>query len=205
MKLVRFLDEGKNKSGILEDKHITEISCPILEAFNESEKISQHGTLDINDVKLLPPVSPSKIVCVGLNYKDHAEELNMDLPDEPIIFIKPSTGVIGHLDSIIYPSSSNQVDYEAELAVVISKKTYQVKEEDADDYIGGYTIVNDVTARDLQQKDVQWTRAKSFDTFCPIGPSIETQLESKQEISLKLNGKVKQKSNTSNMIFSAHE
>jgi 2-keto-4-pentenoate hydratase/2-oxohepta-3-ene-1,7-dioic acid hydratase in catechol pathway len=130
----------------------------------------------------------------------------MDLPDEPVIFIKPSTGVIGHLDPIIYPLSSKQVDYEVEIAVVISKKAYKVKMEDADDYIGGYTIVNDVTARDLQNKDVQWTRAKSFDTFCPIGPCIQTQLDpSNQKITLKLNNKIKQQSNTKNMIFSTPE
>ncbi len=206
MKLLQFLDEGKTKTGILEDKYITEITCPIIEAFNDPEKFSSHDTHDVNEVKVLPPISPSKIICVGLNYMDHARELNMDLPEVPIIFIKPSTGVIGHLDPIIYPPSSKQVDYEAELAIIISKKAHEVKEEDVDDYIGGYTILNDITARDLQRKDVQWTRAKSFDTFCPIGPYIETQLDSsKQEISLKLNGEVKQNSNSKNMIFSANE
>ncbi|MGP8023310.1 MAG: fumarylacetoacetate hydrolase family protein [Methanobacterium sp.] len=206
MKLVRFLDEIKKKTGILEDTHITEITGSIEEAFDNPDKCLKQSTHNLNEVKILPPVLPSKIICVGLNYIDHARELNMDLPDEPVIFIKPSTGVIGHLDPIIYPLSSKQVDYEVEIAVVISKKAYKVKMEDADDYIGGYTIVNDVTARDLQNNDVQWTRAKSFDTFCPIGPCIQTQLDpSNQKITLKLNNKIKQQSNTKNMIFSTPE
>jgi len=206
MKLVRFLDGKKKKTGILEDNDITEINCSMVEAFNNTEQFSKQGRYNLNEVKLLPPLLPSKIVCVGLNYIDHARELNMELPDEPVIFIKPSTGVIGHLDPIIYPSSSKQVDYEVEIAVVISKKAHQVKKEDVDDYIGGYTILNDVTARDLQNKDVQWTRAKSFNTFCPIGPCIQTKLDpSNQKISLKLNGEIKQDSNTKNMIFSAQE
>jgi 2-keto-4-pentenoate hydratase/2-oxohepta-3-ene-1,7-dioic acid hydratase in catechol pathway len=206
MKLIRFFDEGKKKTGILEDNLITEITGSILEVFNNSDKCSELDTRNLNEVKILPPVLPSKIVCVGLNYIDHARELNMELPDEPVIFIKPSTGVIGHLDPIIHPISSKQVDYEVEIAIVISKKAHKVKMEDADDYIGGYTILNDVTARDLQKKDLQWTRAKSFDTFCPIGPCIETQLDpSSQNISLRLNDKIKQESNTENMIFSTQE
>jgi 2-keto-4-pentenoate hydratase/2-oxohepta-3-ene-1,7-dioic acid hydratase in catechol pathway len=130
----------------------------------------------------------------------------MEIPDEPIIFIKPPTSVIGHLDKIIYPDCSNQVDYEAELGIIISKETRNVKEQNAEDFIGGYTILNDVTARDLQRKDIQWTRAKSFDTFCPIGPRIETELDPmNQNISLKLNGEIKQNSNTENMIFDVYE
>ena len=206
MKFVRFLDEGKNKTGILEDNQIIEITSSIIETINNFKKCSELGAHNLNEVKILPPVLPSKIVCVGLNYIDHARELNMQLPDEPIIFIKPSTGVIGNLDSIIYPPSSKQVDYEVELAIIISKKAHQIKEENADNYIGGYTILNDVTARDLQSEDVQWTRAKSFDTFCPIGPCIQTQLDpSNQKISLKLNNEIKQQSNTKNMIFSTPE
>ncbi|MDD1775310.1 MAG: fumarylacetoacetate hydrolase family protein, partial [Methanobacterium sp.] len=135
-------------------------------------------------------------------YQDHARELNMDLPEEPVIFLKPPTSVTGTLDQIIYPSSSSQVDYEAELAMIISRKAQKIEEEEAADYIGGYTVLNDVTARDLQSKDVQWTRAKSFDTFCPIGPCIETELDpSNLKISLKLNDEIKQDSSTSNMIF----
>lgn len=205
MKLVRFKCNNLEKNGILNDGSIKELSCSIIDSFKISDIqpfLKKDEVFNINEVKMLSPLKPSKIVCVGLNYRDHALELDMKLPDEPVLFIKPSTSVIGHLDSIIYPSSSKQVDYEAELAVVISKKTYHVKEEEADQYIGGYTILNDVTARDLQSKDVQWTRAKSFNTFCPLGPCIETEIDpSNLEISLKLDGEIKQSSNTKNMIF----
>lgn len=205
MKFVRFRYNNLEKKGILYNEGIKELSCSINDALKTSDIqafLKKEEIYNINEVDILPPVKPSKIVCVGLNYRDHAHELNMALPNEPVLFIKPSTAVIGHLDQIIYPSSSTQVDYEAELAVVISKKAYNVVEEDADEYIGGYTILNDVTARDLQSKDVQWTRAKSFDTFCPIGPVIEREIDpSNLDISLKLNGEVKQDSNTANMIF----
>ncbi|MEN6592007.1 MAG: fumarylacetoacetate hydrolase family protein [Methanobacterium sp.] len=205
MKLIRFSQDNTEKNGILYDESMKEISCSITDAFNASNIdtfLKEDKTYDVDKVKILPPVKPSKVVCIGLNYRDHARELNMEIPDEPIIFIKPPTSVIGHLDQIIYPPSSNEVDYEAELAVVISKEARCVEEKDAIEYIGGYTILNDVTARDLQRKDTQWTRAKSFDTFCPLGPCIETQLDPlNQEISLKLNDEFKQGSNTKNMIF----
>ncbi len=154
--------------------------------------------------KMLPPVMPSKVVCIGLNYRDHAKELGFDLPVEPLIFLKPGSAVIGHLDDIIYPEQSERVDYEAELAVVISKQCSKISPENSSDYILGYTCLNDVTARDLQVKDGQWTRAKSFDTFCPIGPYIETEINDPHnlDIRLVLNGEIKQSSNTSNLIFS---
>ena len=130
----------------------------------------------------------------------------MELPEEPKIFLKPETSVIAHEDPIIYPQMSNQVDYEGELAVVIGRKCKDVDIEEAKNYIFGYTIVNDVTARDLQAKDGQWTRAKSFDTFAPIGPCIETDLNPlDQKIETKVNGKVKQYSNTKNMIFNVYQ
>lgn len=207
MKIMRFLKDAQEKSGLLEDNKITELSCSTIEAINSRniDKFKKDKIYNVEDIKIKSPVSPSKVVCIGLNYKDHAAELNMELPTEPIIFIKPPTSVIGHLDSIIYPNTSNQVDFEAELGIVISKEAKNVK-GDADDFIGGYIVVNDVTARDLQRKDGQWTRAKSFDTFCPIGPCIETDLDPEnQNISLKLNGEFKQKSNTKNMIFNVYE
>jgi len=117
-------------------------------------------------------LQPSKIIAVGLNYIDHAKELGMHIPKEPIIFLKPISSIIGNEDKIILPKQSQKVDYEAELAVVIKKKAKDVSEKDALDYVEGYTCLNDVTARDLQKLDGQWTRAKSFDTFCPIGPRI---------------------------------
>ncbi|MEN4018814.1 MAG: fumarylacetoacetate hydrolase family protein [Methanobacterium sp.] len=208
MKVIQFIADGKEKTGLLEDKNIIELSCSILKAINSSsiQKFKKSHVYLLEDIKVKPPVSPSKVVCVGLNYRDHATELNMELPDEPIIFIKPPTSVIGHLNDIIYPNTSSHVDFEAELGAIISKEAKNVKSGDAADFIGGYTALNDVTARDLQQKDGQWTRAKSFDTFCPIGPCIETDLDpTNQNISLKLNGEIKQKSNTKNMIFNVYE
>lgn len=209
MKFVRFKDDNNEKSGVLHDNHVYELSCSTDDVFEKSdfkELINEGFAYNLSDLKILPPVKPSKIVCVGLNYRDHARELNMDIPEEPVLFIKPPTSVIGHLDPIIYPSTSRQVDYEVELAVFISRKSYKIYEKDASQYIGGYTVLNDVTARDLQSKDIQWTRAKSFNTFCPIGPCIETELNpAKLDISLKLNGDIKQDSNTKNMIFSPEE
>jgi 2-keto-4-pentenoate hydratase/2-oxohepta-3-ene-1,7-dioic acid hydratase in catechol pathway len=157
--------------------------------------------------KILPPAMPSKVVCIGLNYRDHAKELGFDLPKEPLIFLKPGSAVIGHLDNILYPVQSERVDYEAELAVVISCRCSKVSPEETLDYILGYTCLNDVTARDLQIKDGQWTRAKSFDTFCPIGPCIETEISDPHNLDIRLilNGEIKQSSNTSNLIFSVSE
>lgn len=207
MKLVGFKYGKLQKRGYFDNGVINEVGSSITEVLNsKTDKLEVEGNYDINEVKLTPPVYPSKIVCVGLNYKDHAKELNMDLPEEPVIFIKPSTAVIGHLDNIYYPKSSDQVDFEAELGVVISKEAHHVKSDRASDYIGGYTVVNDVTARDKQRKDIQWTRAKSFDTFAPIGPCIETDLDPMiQNISLRLNGDLKQFSNTKNMIFNVYD
>jgi len=145
---------------------------------------------------------PSKIIAVGLNYSDHARELKMKTLAEPIIFLKPATAVIWNNQKIKYPKMSKQVDYEAELAVVIGKKCKNVSEREAKKYILGYTCLNDVTARDLQKKDGQWTRAKSFDTFCPIGPHIVSGINPDNlKIELYLNGKLKQSSNTKNLIF----
>jgi 2-keto-4-pentenoate hydratase/2-oxohepta-3-ene-1,7-dioic acid hydratase in catechol pathway len=208
MKIIRFLKEMGEKTGLIEDNQVTELSCSTIDAINSQniDNFKKDEIYEIEDVEIKSPVSPSKIVCIGLNYKDHAAELKMELPDEPILFIKPQTSVIGHLDSIIYPDSSSQVDYEAELGIILSREAKNVKAENAEDFIGGYTVLNDVTARDLQRKDGQWTRAKSFDTFCPIGPYIETDLDPmNQNISLTLNGEFKQKSNTKNMIFNVYE
>jgi 2-keto-4-pentenoate hydratase/2-oxohepta-3-ene-1,7-dioic acid hydratase in catechol pathway len=208
MKLIGFRIENSNKIGVLKGKEITEINSSMIEAIKSPniDRLECLGTYNIKDVNVDVPISPSKIVCVGLNYIDHAKELDMEIPDEPIIFIKPSTAIIGHYGNIIYPKSSSQVDYEGELGIVISKDTNHVRAEDASDYIGGYTIINDVTARDLQRKDIQWTRAKSFDTFAPVGPCIDTELDPmNQNISLRLNSKIKQKSNTKNMIFNVSE
>jgi 2-keto-4-pentenoate hydratase/2-oxohepta-3-ene-1,7-dioic acid hydratase in catechol pathway len=157
--------------------------------------------------KLLAPVMPGKIIAVGLNYRDHAGEMGLAAPKEPIIFMKPSTSVIGPGENIIYPRQSTRIDYEAELGVVISKRCRNVKADQAEEVIFGYTCVNDVTARDLQATDGQWTRAKSFDTFCPIGPWIETDIRDPHAlaISSRLNNEVKQSSSTANLIFTVFE
>ncbi|MEM0303120.1 MAG: fumarylacetoacetate hydrolase family protein [Archaeoglobaceae archaeon] len=158
----------------------------------------------IDCVKFLPPVIPSKIIAVGLNYVDHAEELGMPIPEEPIIFMKPPSAVVGDGDPILIPRLSNRVDYEGELAIVIARRCKNVAREKARDFILGYTCFNDVTARDLQAKDGQWTRAKSFDTFAPLGPYI-VELDDPRELKIetRVNGEVKQRSSTSKMIFDA--
>jgi 2-keto-4-pentenoate hydratase/2-oxohepta-3-ene-1,7-dioic acid hydratase in catechol pathway len=150
-------------------------------------------------------LNPSKIIAVGLNYTDHAEELKMPLPDEPVIFLKPTTTLIYNNDEIIYPPQTKELHYEAELAIIISKKAKDIDERNAVEYILGFTCGNDVTARDLQRKDGQWTRAKSFNTFCPIGPKIVKNIDPTDlDIKLFLNGELKQSSNTNKMIFSPY-
>lgn len=159
--------------------------------------------LDLADVRLLAPVIPrSKVVCIGKNYADHAAEMGGVVPDEPIIFIKPNTSVIGPNDTIVWPSMAGQVDHEAELAIVIGRICKDVPKERVSDVIFGYTIANDVTARDLQKKDGQWSRAKGFDTFCPLGPWIDTDfIPGTQQITATLNGEVKQDGKLSQMMF----
>ena len=147
-------------------------------------------------------LKPSKIIAVGLNYVDHARELGMELPRNPVLFIKPPSALIYNNDPIVYPSQTQELHYEAELAVVINKRAKNIKPEEVADYIAGFTCANDVTARDLQKLDGQWTRAKSFDTFCPVGPEIVGGIDpDDRAIKLYLNGEIKQSSNTANMIF----
>jgi len=159
----------------------------------------------IDEVSLLAPSRPSKIVCVGLNYTEHARELKMDLPSEPILFLKPPSAVINPGDKIIMPEMSSRVDYEGELGVVIGKRCRNIRAGDAQDHILGYTCFNDVTARDLQQKDGQWTRAKSFDTFAPFGPGIAVIDPGSARIQTRVNGNIRQSSNTSDLIFNVFE
>ena len=152
----------------------------------------------------MAPCEPSKIIALGLNYQDHAAEFGRQVPDEPLIFLKPSTSVIGPEAEIIYPQMSRRVDYEAELAVIIGKTARRVKEENALEYVLGYTCFNDVTARDLQKKDGLFTRAKGFDTFAAMGPWIETGIDDPDNLTVEayLNGELRQHSNTNNMVFS---
>jgi len=162
-------------------------------------------SLPLAQVRLLPPVSPSKIVCVGRNYAEHAKELGNVVPQEPLIFLKPPSALNGHMGAIVYPPISQLVSYEGEVGVVIGRRARHVKAGQALDYVAGYTIVNDMTARDLQKKDGQWTRGKGFDTFCPVGPwwvpKEEVQFDQFRVIT-RVNGVVKQDAPVTDMIFS---
>jgi 2-keto-4-pentenoate hydratase/2-oxohepta-3-ene-1,7-dioic acid hydratase in catechol pathway len=150
--------------------------------------------------------NPTKIIAIGLNYLDHAKELKMETPDHPLIFMKPPTTVIGNGDAIILPPQTKELNYEGELAVVIKEKIKNVSKDEARRFIAGYTCANDITARDLQRIDGQWTRAKSFDTFCPLGPRIVSDVDPKNLfIITRVNGVMKQSSNTKNMIFDVFE
>ena len=198
MKIIRFTTGTKVEYGILNGEVIQGTTGTPYRQL----KYSNHR-YSLSEVKLLPPCTPSKIVALGLNYYGHAEEVKMPIPSEPLLFMKPSTSVIGPEDNIAYPDSSQRVDYEAELGVVIKTRAYRVTVEKALDYVLGYTCFNDVTARDLQQKDGQWTRSKSFDTFSSIGPCIETELNPGNiNLEAYLNGELKQRGNTSDLIFS---
>jgi 2-keto-4-pentenoate hydratase/2-oxohepta-3-ene-1,7-dioic acid hydratase in catechol pathway len=160
-------------------------------------------TLDMAKAKLLAPCDPTKIVCIGRNYNDHATEFGEPLPANPTIFLKPTTAVINPGDAIVYPESSKRVDYECELAFVIRKKAKRVKAENAAEYILGYTCLNDVTARDIQKSDGQWTRGKGFDTFCPIGPVLTDEADPQKGliVETRLNGVVKQHSTTDKLMW----
>jgi len=201
MKIVRFLNGKKAAYGLWEGETVrgcTGTPYTRLKPTGQEYRMSE--------LKLLAPCAPSKIVALGLNYRSHGAELKMTMPSEPLIFLKPSTSVIGPEDAIIYPPSSRQVDYEGELGVVIGRLARRVSRAEAPKYILGYTCLNDVTARDLQSRDKQWTRAKSFDTFAPIGPCIETELDpSHLALETRLNGALKQKTNTRDLIFPVPE
>ncbi len=198
-KIVRVLPLNSNvvKYAIYEGEKVNVIVASPFEGM----LVETSETYGIDEVKLLPPCLPSKIVCVGLNYKDHAEELGMELPDEPMLFLKPPSSVIGLDDTIKLPAMSKRVDHEAELAIVIGKRIKSAAVEEARGGILGYTCLNDVTARDLQEKDIQFTRSKSFDTFCPIGPWIETDFAPEaQAIRCIVNGETRQSSDLSQLI-----
>ncbi|MEZ0344796.1 MAG: fumarylacetoacetate hydrolase family protein [Caldimicrobium sp.] len=191
VKIGRFKKEERSFFGMLVGDYVFDLT----QGSSEKYKLSE--------LKLLPPTLPTKIIGVGLNYRDHAEELKMPIPEEPLIFIKPSSAVIGPEDYILLPPQSREVHYEGELAVVISKEIFRPKSyKEAEEAILGFTCFNDVTARDLQRKDGQWTRSKSFNTFAPIGPFIVRDLDpSDLKIQTRVNGKVVQNSSTKELIF----
>ncbi len=197
MRYIRFSHHGTQRYGLLRDATVLPLEgTPFASLSTTGESIP------LSDVCLLSPCIPTKGVCIGLNYRDHAEEMHLVLPASPVVFIKPSGCTIGPDAVIAYPIQSKRVDYEAELAIVIGREAKNVKEADASAYILGYTCANDVTARDLQPKDGQWTVAKGFDTFMPIGPVITDEVDAGNlAIVSRLNGTVRQKSNTGNLIF----
>ena len=197
MRVVRVQYSGKTFYATLEPDHVV--------CLNKDMGLNEPIPLD--QVVLLPPVAPSKIVCAALNYHAHAEEMGKSVPDEPVLFFKPPTSIIGAWQTIVLPPQSARVDYEGELAVVVGKPCRRISPAQASGFIFGYTCANDVTARDLQAKDGLYGRAKGFDTFCPIGPWIETEVPAPSELTLitRVNGEMRQNGGTRDMIFSAWE
>lgn len=193
----RFTSGNGTKYGTIENHQVTEI---IPDPFSEFKIVGE--PIPFSDIKLLAPTVPTKIIAVGINYKEHAQEMNHNICQEPLIFLKPPSAVINPQDTIRCPTMSKRVDYEGELAVVIKHKAKNIEPQNTNKYILGYTCFNDVTARDLQKTDSQWSRAKGFDTFAPIGPWLVNDLDTSDlPIETYLNGELKQKSRTSQMIF----
>jgi 2-keto-4-pentenoate hydratase/2-oxohepta-3-ene-1,7-dioic acid hydratase in catechol pathway len=200
VKLARFIWNNKIGYGVVEEHYVREIWGDIFSDYQITDK-----QIPLDTVRILAPCVPSKIIAVGLNYRTHAEEVKMNIPEEPILFLKPATAVIDPEENIIYPAMAHRVDYEGELGVVIGRTCKSVAVEQASSYILGYTCFNDVTARDLQKKDNQWTRAKSFDSFAPMGPFIQTELDPAHVVvETFLNGEKKQSASTSDLIFSVY-
>ncbi len=197
MKYVRFEMNGEQGYGILAEGKIQVLQGGLFSRSADSSRV-----VALDEVRLLAPCTPSKAVCIGLNYRDHAEEMKHDLPKEPLFFLKPPSALNNPDGEIRYPAISQNVHHEAELAVVIGKTAKHVKAAQANEYIFGYTCANDVTARDIQKSDGQWTRGKGFDTFMPLGPWIETEIDP-HAVAVKgwVNGQLRQSSNTKNLIF----
>lgn len=191
MRTVRFRANGETRNGTIDDDQIK----------------TTNGSYDRSEVELLPPCDPSKIIAVGKNYSDHVKAIlgEVQRDEFPMLFFKPLSSMIADTQDIVYPKTTNFVDYEAELGVVIGTECSSVSEEEATDYIKGYTCINDVTARDWQQREEQWSRAKGLDTFCPVGPCIQTDLQESLDIECRVNGEVRQSSNTENLLFSIPE
>ncbi|SCX14281.1 2-keto-4-pentenoate hydratase/2-oxohepta-3-ene-1,7-dioic acid hydratase (catechol pathway) [Candidatus Aquiluna sp. UB-MaderosW2red] len=201
VRTARFSHQSVIKYGEIQDTLIRVFVSSPIESLEYSGEV-----LELSEVRLLAPVIPSKIICIGMNYAAHAAEIAQDLPDEPLMFFKPVSSIIGPGDAIVLPRQSDQVELEVELAIVIGKQAKDISESEAREHIFGYTIGNDVTARDLQFSDLQWARSKGFDTFCPLGPWIETEFEPQgKRISSKVHGQPRQRSITSDMIYSVDQ
>lgn len=197
MRFGRFMFQDREVFGVVEDDFSVTIARP------EDKEALGRDQFPMQEAIVLPPVIPTKIIAIGLNYRAHALEMQKPLPEEPLMFLKPVTAVIASGEAIVLPRQSQRVDFEGELAVVLGRRCRNVTPEEAPDYILGYTCMNDVTARDLQKKDVQYTRAKGFDTFAPVGPFLVTEIDpSNLRIQTFVNGEMRQDSNTADMIFS---
>jgi 2,4-diketo-3-deoxy-L-fuconate hydrolase len=220
VKLVTYATDAGPRVGCIDDGEV--VPTPgipdIISLFNDNSlensiEAALKGRIDaqpIDEMTLLAPIPrPTKIIAIGLNYRDHAEETGQQLPEAPILFSKPPTATIGHGANIIIPDGASQIDYEVELGVVIGKSGHNIPVDTALDYVGGYTVFNDVSARDYQFRDGQWFRGKSFDTFAPMGPclTLPDQIQDPQDLQmqLRLNGKTRQNSSTANMVFSVAE
>jgi len=200
LRVVRVFNEGDSRYGLADEATVTLISD---EPFAQWEP---EGAVGLLGAELLTPVVPTKIVCVGVNYRAHAEEMGHELPTEPIIFLKPPTSITSPGAVIHLPEGVGRVDHEAELAVVIGRRTHKVTPEEARHHVLGFTCANDVTARDIQRRDGQWTRAKGFDGFCPLGPWVETDVDPADLlVQCLVNGEVRQEARTSDMIFDPYE
>ena len=201
MRLARFRAGDRIATGAVEDDHVHPLSGTFFQ-----DPVPTGEEIPLSSVRLLAPVLPSKVVAVGRNYVEHAEEMGAEVPEEPLIFLKPSTAVVGPDDPIPHPKVSQRVEHEGELAIVIGRLARHVRAEEAARYILGFTCANDVTARDLQRKDGQWSRAKGFDGFCPVGPWIETQLDASDvAVECRVNGETRQASRTSRLTFGPGE
>ena len=198
MRIIRYQikNEAPKYGWMLEDK-VGEIEGNIFDTYKRKE-----AQTPLTEVRLLPPSQPTKIVCVGRNYVDHAKELGNDVPKIPLIFMKPPSSIIANEEAIILPPQSKQVEHEGELVVVIGKRGKNIIAEEASKYIFGYTVGNDITARDLQKIDELWTRAKGFDTFCSFGPWIDTEFDpSDAVVTCRVNGQMRQMASTRDMVF----
>ncbi len=201
MLAARYLVSGQERWGVVESDALLETDGPPFDGGRPTGAVR-----DLREVSLLPPCRPSKILAVGLNYRDHAEELGHPIPREPVLFMKPPSSLLAPGGEIVLPAASVRVDYEAELALVVRDRCRGLSAGEASAHILGYCCANDVTARDLQERDGQWTRAKGYDTFCPLGPWLAVGIDpGGLRISLRLNGEVRQDSSTSAMLFSPAE
>jgi 2-keto-4-pentenoate hydratase/2-oxohepta-3-ene-1,7-dioic acid hydratase in catechol pathway len=203
MRIVRFKSGKKTGYGLITHNQVRQLAeNPFSNKFDPGKAKLKPEKYKLEEVVLLAPCRPSKVVCLGVNYRPHANEMGSELPRQPLIFIKPSTAVIGPDAPIVLPRGWNRVDYEAELAIVIGKKAKYVSEEEARQYVLGYTCFNDVTERTVQKADGQWTRGKGYDTFAPLGPWIETELKPDDlKLECYLNGALKQSGRTSELVF----